>query len=563
MSAKHGKQSKAQSYKFRKIIKSPFDELRESLVNDDIVDLCVKSMTGQKINEKDFSSKLDDDIQIVSINSNHLTGKEEKRYYNDIVIAESWCVVNQNFRLIEKEFTSYHTVIKDKENNVIDKAYILDEPYLEHPLQCKTPKECSKPSCENCKALPCKGYDEVIERMVRTILTTHSDAPVKNEKNLTPISIFIPTSLPETEKEVKSKTKWKHLIIDKDYDFENLNYEEKLSLSHRILLVFQALRITSLKSGRSVDQSIFLDVMSSHRLLIETLSLKRADKSLEICISPQFIKKNKQEISEKKNKNVSTQKSEINDEKKQLFLCNIFGNHKVEFNSLRVTPWRENDKVAITRDIDVLSAGLTSLMTYCSATVITFYVEGEKDNEHPSPYIIAPKNIINMFLDLREHGFRYHENFNLNKIGLIKQAKFKSNRDSGISEPELDAFISNRQNDHASRKQHELYPNPVTYKSLSAENKNKIQLISEVKPRINDISEADINRETMKTVNEMTKKRTIKISEMRTSLGFRICSIDQDHFDPEEYDFRKLSDDPDKYLKINFPIAFRYNPDKT
>lgn len=563
MSAKNGKQSKAQSYKFRKIIKSPFDELRESLINYDIVDLCIKSITGQELNEIVFRSRLDEDIQIVSINSKHLTDKDEKNKYNDIVIAESWCTINLGFRLIEKEFTSYHSEIKDKDDNFIEKSYFLDEPYLDHPLQCKTPGKCSKSSCENCKTLPCKGYDEDIERMVRTILTTHSDVPVINGKNLTPISIFIPTSLPKTKMGVKSKTKWKHVIVEKDVKFDHLNYEEKLSLTHRILLVFQALRITSLKSGRSVDQRIFFEIMSSHKLLIETLSLKRAHKSLEICINPEFVKRRKKEVSEKKDKNVSRQKNEVKDEKDQLILGNFFGNHKVEFNSLRVTPWRENDKVAITRDIDVLSTGLTSLMTYCSATVITFYVEGGKENEHPSPYIIAPKNIINMFLDLRENGFRYHENFNLNKTDLIKQANFKNNNDRSISEPELDLFISNRRNDHASRKQHEIYPSPVTYKSLSAENKNKIHLISEVKPKITDISEANINRETMKTVKDMTKKRTVKISEMRTSLGFRVCSIDQDHFDPEEYDFRKLSDDPDKYLKINFPIAFRYNPDKT
>lgn len=340
-------QEKAKS-SIQSIVKSPFDELRESLVAQDIVDLCIKSITGEQLKDEDFRSRSNDEVPLVLANSNHIADTEEKSKYADTVISESWCPISLQSRVIKKKFVSYYYEQQD------EKSYYLDEPYLDSPLQCRTPEKCTTKSCNNCIPLPCKGYDEKVEKMVRTILTTKSNTQSTKGVTLTPISILIPTSLPKTEKGIKSTTNWEHVIIDKDIDFDTLNASEKLSLTHRMLLVFQALRLTSLKYGPSVDQTFFSNVMTKHKVLKETLSLNKSASSYEIQFNPKFVKQLKDKTEEKKQSTTREKANKVD----PCVLGNFFGKHDVNFNNLKVVPWRENDKLAMARDIDVLSTGL-------------------------------------------------------------------------------------------------------------------------------------------------------------------------------------------------------------
>lgn len=567
----------AKSKTNRTEIKTPFEEIEESIIELNLVKLCVSSVLGKKIKTEYERSEIDENNNTILCTAAITDEKqndngENKRKIERKAISpvSTWMPLPLKYTSISKKFVANYLAASTEENSSNTDCYILDESVLDQPADNKNPQIQSD-----------------VERIFRTVLPTAADQVV-GRVPMTPVTFIIPTELPLTTGKT-STTQWEHIILEPYINMDHLKEEEKkllkINITNRILLIFQALNITSLKTGRKKDQVIFSEIATSHPILKSTVDFvevkyENKDKKLPDQVKYKSIKKNPYFVD---------RKDEHNN------FHDIRGNHNVSYSNLRVEASRSNDVEAPLRDIDLLSKGLASLTTYLNAVLITIYIESSPNDLISRPYIIAPKKIIDMFLDLRDHGFyfqKYYENNNYGVQFIIKTSEREKNKWS-IKVKRLKQILKKLE---FRQKKNSASMNLKSKMNLEARKNKTVEKINEIIKLLKNLHDTTLtqlrNREehfsenhlgkglypkkptkksaskksTLPPVDQEERKKyksdnTVKLSEMRSSLGFRVCRIDfEDFFDSEGIDFDKLADQNKsrKSIVINFPIPYRY-----
>ena len=570
--------------------KTPFEEIQESIIEQNLVQLCVSSILGKKIKSAYERSEFDENnntiFSISKKNTEGPSGDENNKNKTDrrgVTPVSGWKEIPLNFQNISETFVANYIKTKPHNDTFNTNCYVLDESELE-----QSTKNISHSN---------------VEKILRTVLPSHADQ-VTDKKSMTPVTFIMPTGLPLTTSE-KSTTHWNHFIVKPtSHDTEekngetsqekdlrlNKDKETKLNMTNRLLLLFQALNLTTLKAGRKKDQVVFTEIASNHPVLKNTIDITEVKEGEKI-----------------KHKIIQLNSSFETIGDKKFSFQDIRGSHSVSFSSLRVEASRINDQEATLRDTDLLSKGLASLMTYMDATLITIYVESSRNDFINRPYIIAPKKIIDMFLDLRDFGFHFQKYYEENNYRVTLIAKIFEAENNKLSKQvkrlediyqRLDAREEGKNKNLKNSKTINNRLNKI-YEKIKEITKNieKIKKVTEIEEHTGEIQntkesyskkrELEFERNhlgkglyakkpTKKTairkrvlppveksaLEKYKTENTVKISEMRSSLGFRVCRIDfEDFFDNEGVDFDEIAEKNNsrKPIIINFPIPYRYS----
>lgn len=463
--------------------KSVFNELEECYLHEKVTALLEKLLIGEKINATDLVVKEKNiERQLFNIDS---SGWVQALDHLDI-----------EYKLNTVDFFSF----SPKNDN----KYYIDERNTSGIYDTKFMDENSP-------------FNPNIEALIRTILPTPDDTIRIDKKILTPVSIIIPAGKPvieeinfqENKKIKKCSSSWRHIIIKPHDDNENHSKAFIKNCCERFFMAFKMLGLSAMFSGRSIDNTIFEDLVSNHPILKQGINFTE-ESSLATNNKVKYLK----ELNPSDDCSIEKKYGEAR------YLL------KKDLKFIRIASQTLKNSGASIIDTDVISTGVMNLTTLTNATVITFYIEDDslKSAMHIQkmdvrPYIIAHRNIIDMFLDLRDYGPRIQHDFAKNEHGGLNRRMILRENPTHHDENTFKKIMSFR--DVVYEKYFSpgsLIKKPLDFKAP----KNKVK-----------------------------RGEQVKISNFRTNLGFRICYL----FNPVLFGRCRIDPNPD--LKINAPLAYR------
>jgi hypothetical protein len=353
--------------------------------------------------------------------------------------------------------------------------------------------------------------NKTVDNLFRTILPAHNDqVKASDGKILTPLTIIFPTGEPIVEHELdetggqsntvkKVTSYWKHLVINPKQTFANGN--ESLPFAQRLSTLFVVLGITSMRTEQTNKSNLFEEICSLNSFLKDHISVDDGLINL---------------------KNGSTVSTELNYFSKELRKLKYSKDYK--FKYLQIQKSRVNDPDCAWRDIDKISSALANLSVLTSATALTFYVNRDNDSSSsdnglpPSPYLVVPETIHDMFLDARDFCDEKNKYYTCLEHGGASRRKILKKHGINMSVSEEKILESRDRNFRRNTKN------------------------GSISGKIPNLKNGWISFEGAEHV---------KITNFRTSLGFDTCYLFNDKFDTEGTKFFPK-------LIITPPIPYRY-----